>query len=576
MSDRPYEDERASLRQGRDRSHRAEGRDRGHRAERREGVLLALAWAIAGLCALPALSVAATALTGDLDTWGALADTVLPRYALATLQLTLIVGVGVTVLGTGCAWLVTSTRFPGRGFFEVALALPLAFPAYVLAYAYTDLLDHPGPVQTALRAVTGWGPREYWFPEIRSLEGAALMLTLVLYPYVYLLARAAFLLQSVTAAQVARTLGCGPWASFLRVSLPMARPAIAGGAALAMMETIADFGTVAHFSVQTFTTGVYRAWFSMGDRAAAAQLSACLLVFAITLAALERSSRGLAQRHQAGKRYEALPTYRLSGWRAAGAVILCALPVALGVVVPLVMLTSMGLDSGQSPFEGRYAGFALNSLTLASIAAGVIVGAALIVGYAVRLRPGRSTRAAMLVAGVGYAVPGSVIAVGLLVPLAALDNAIDDVFEALFGIDTGLLLTGTAAVLVLAYAARFMAVALNAVDAGLATIRPSMDHVARTLGASATATLSSVHAPLLRGSLLTAALIVFVDVMKELPATLIMRPFDFDTLAVQAYRLASDERLAQAAVPSLVIVAFGFVPVLLLVREIRRSRPGHG
>jgi iron(III) transport system permease protein len=522
------------------------------------------------------VAVVATALSGDLDTWGALADTVLPRYAGTTLQLTLIVGLAVTVLGTACAWLVTSTEFPAKRFFEVALALPLAFPAYVLAYAYTDLLDHPGAVQTALRAVTGWGPREYWFPEIRSLGGAALMLTLVLYPYVYLLARAAFLMQSVTAAQVARTLGCGPWASFLRVSLPMARPAIAGGAALAMMETIADFGTVAHFSVQTFTTGVYRAWFSMGDRAAAAQLSACLLVFAITLAALERAQRGLAQRHQAGKRYEALPTYRLTGWKAAAAMATCAAPVALGVVVPLVMLALMGIDSGQNPFEGRYAGFATNSLILASLSAGVIVAGALAIGYAVRLRPGRASRTAMLVAGVGYAIPGSVIAVGLLVPLAAFDNAVDDVFEALFGLDTGLLLTGSAAVLVLAYTARFMAVALNAVDAGLATIRPSMDHVARTLGASAAATLAAVHAPLMRGSLLTAALIVFVDVMKELPATLIMRPFDFDTLAVQAYRLASDERLDQAAVPSLVIVGFGFVPVLLLVREIRRSRPGHG
>ncbi|MEM7497183.1 MAG: iron ABC transporter permease [Pseudomonadota bacterium] len=539
-------------------------------------VLLGLAALVAAVCAAPALSVALTALTGSLETWGMLSRTVLPRYLWTTVELVLLVGIGVTVLGTACAWLVTNTRFWGRPFFEIALALPLAFPAYVLAYAYTDLLDHPGPVQTLLRELTGWGPRDYWFPEIRSLGGAALMLTLVLYPYVYLLARAAFLMQSVTAAQVARTLGAGPWSSFFRVSLPMARPAIAGGAALAMMETIADFGTVAHFNVQTFASGIYRAWFSMGDRAAAAQLSLCLLVFAVSLAALERISRGAAQRHQAGKRFEALQPAPLTGPAALGAFALCALPVLLGVVLPITMLALMAVGSGQNPFEPRYLGFTTNSLMLSGGAALLVVFGALVVGYAARLVPGAFSRGAAMLAGVGYAVPGGVIAVGLLVPLAAFDNALDDFMEARFGISTGLLLTGGAGLLLVAYLVRFMAVALNAVDAGLSTIRPSMDHVARTLGAGPMVTLGRVHVPLLRGSLLTAGLIVFVDVMKELPATLIMRPFDFDTLAVQAYRLASDERLAQAAVPSLVIVAFGFLPVLLLVREIRRSRPGHG
>lgn len=533
------------------------------------------AWALALLCAAPVASVAISAVIGDLETWRSLADTVLPGYALTTLALLLMVATGVTILGTATAWLVTAHRFPGRAVFEVALALPLAFPAYVLAYAYTDLLDHPGPVQTLLREVTGWGPREYWFPEIRSLPGAALMLILVLYPYVYLLARAAFLLQSVTASQVARTLGCGPWGAFFRVSLPMARPAIVGGAALAMMETIADFGTVAHFGVQTLATGVYRAWFSMGDRIAAAQISACLLVFALTLAALERAQRGGAQRHQAGRRYEALPSERLTGWKGWGATALCSVPVLLGVVIPVVMLGSMAVGSGQSPFAPRYVDFAVNSVTLATVAAGITVGAALLIGYAVRLAPGKLSRSAALVAGVGYAVPGGVIAVGLLVPLASLDNAIDDWAEATLGVSTGLLFTGTAATLVFAYVVRFMAVALNAVDAGLSTVRPSMDHAARTLGAGPVGTLARVHAPLLRGSLLTAALIVFVDVMKELPATLILRPFNFDTLAVQAFRLAADERLTQAAVPSLVIVGFGILPVILLAREIRRSRPGH-
>lgn len=545
-------------------------------ASARGGPLVWAALLVALVCAAPVIGVAVTAVFGEFATWRVLASTVLPGYALTTVLLALIVGVGATVLGTATAFLITNFRFPLRGTLEIALALPLAFPAYVLAYAYTDLLDHPGPVQTLLRDLTGWGPRAYWFPEIRSLPGAAAMLILVLYPYVYLLARAAFMVQSVAAAQVARTLGCGPLGAFLRVSLPMARPAIAGGAALVMMETIADFGAVAHFGVQTFATGVYKAWFSMGDRVAAAQISSCLLVLALTLAVLERVQRGAAQRHQASRRYDPIPRLHLRGWQAALAVAACGVPVLFGVVVPLAMLGQMAVGSGQSPLDPRYVGFAVNSLMLAGLGAGATVIAALLVGYAVRLSPGRPTRIAGLLASMGYAIPGGVIAVGLLVPLASFDNALDSWMRASFGVSTGLLLTGSAAVLVLAYLVRFMAVALSAVDAGLSSIRPSVDQVARTLGCTPVTMLGRVHVPLLRGSLLTAALIVFVDVMKELPATLIMRPFNFDTLAVQAFRLAADERLAQAAVPSLVIVGFGFLPVLLLAREIRRSRPGHG
>lgn len=533
------------------------------------------AWILAAMIAGPAASVVVTGLTGDFETWDLLAGTVLPRYALTTFWLVLTVGLATGVLGTATAWLITATRFPGRGLFEVALALPLAFPAYVLAYAYTDLLDHPGPVQTWLRAAFDLGPRDYWFPEIRSLPGAAAMLTLCLMPYVYLLARAAFIQGCPTALGVARTLGCGPWGAFFRVALPMARPAIVAGIALASMETIADFGTVAHFGEQTFATGIYRAWFSMGDRAAAAQLSSCLLVFAVALVALERAQRGAALRHQAGRRTEALAAPRLAGWQAAGAVALCAVPVVFGVLVPLLMLGLMAGRTATPDALSRAFDLAGNSLTLAGIAAVLTVAAALLIGYAERLVPGRLSRTASTLAGMGYAIPGGVIAVGLLVPLAAFDNGLDALARAHLGVSTGLLLTGSIAALLAAYSVRFMAVALSAVEAGLATIRPTMDQAARTLGHGPGATLARVHAPLLRGSLITAALIVFVDVMKELPATLIMRPFDFDTLAVEAHKLASDERLSQAALPSLVIVGFGFLPVLLLAREIRRSRPGH-
>ena len=518
------------------------------------------------------VAVAVAATLGSTETLAHLADTVLPRYTWTTLQLVVLVALGTAALGTGAAWLVTMTRFPGVRLFEVALALPFAFPAYVLGYAYTDLLDHPGAVQTALRAVTGWGPRDYWFPEVRSVGGAAIMLILVLYPYVYLLARAAFLQQSATANLAARALGQGPWGAFWRVSLPMARPAIAGGVLLAVMETIADFGTVSYFGVQTFATGIYTSWFSMADRAAAAQLALCLLGFALVLALLERVQRGAARHHGAGKRFERVPPAELAGWHRLGAMVLCGIPVVLGFFLPVALLLEMGIGSGQDLTSERYLGFIRNSLVLAGTAALVTVAAAVALAFFQRLHPGRVSGGAAHVARIGYAVPGGVIAVGLLVPFAALDNAIDAFMEARFGIDTGLLFTGSIWLLVAAYMVRFMAAALNAYDGGLATMHPNTDAVARTLGASPAGMLRRVHLPILRPSVLTALLIVFVDVMKELPATLIMRPFNFDTLAVQAHRLAADERLAGAAVPSLVIVAVGLLPVILVIRNLGRHR----
>jgi len=523
-----------------------------------------LAWLAAGLCLLPIGAVALAALTGGFETVSGLAGTVLPRYTRTTLMMVAIVATGTAVIGTGTAWLVTMTRFPGRRVLEIALALPLAFPAYVLAYAYTDFLDHPGWVQTTLRDLTGWGPRDYWFPEIRSLPGAAMMLTLVLYPYVYLLARAAFLQQSATAYLAARTLGRGPWVAFFRVSLPIARPAIAGGVLLAIMETIADFGTVSYFNVQTFATGIYQSWFSFADRGAAAQLALCLLAAALVLAALERRQRAGQRHHGAGRKFEVLDPPVLSGWRATLALTFCALPVLLGFLLPAGLLIWMGHGRFEIFLTDRYLGFLQNSLTLASVAALVTVTAAIFLGFNTRLHPTRANKAAIGIAGLGYAVPGGVIAVGLLVPFAAFDNALDAFMRDRFDISTGLLITGSIWLLVMAYTVRFMAAALSAYDAGLSTINPNIDAVARTLGRTPSTMLRGVHLPILRPSLLTALLIVFVDVMKELPATLIMRPFNYDTLAVQAHRLAADERLAEAAVPSLVIGAVGLLPVIVL------------
>ncbi|HKL65408.1 MAG TPA: iron ABC transporter permease, partial [Roseovarius sp.] len=421
---------------------------------------------------------------------------------------------------------------------------------------------------------TGWGPRDYWFPEVRSLGGAALMLTIVLYPYVYLLARASFRQQSANAFLVARTLGRSPMRAFWRVALPMARPAIAGGALLAIMETIADFGTVAFFNVQTFATGIYQAWFSLGDRAAASQLALCLLAFALLLAGLERASRGRARTAAGGGRFEAMERPRLRGAAGWGAFAICFLPVLMGFVIPVVMLGVMAVGSGQDLLSPRYLGFMSNSLILAGVAAVLTVLGAILVGFRARTRPGRASRWLVVGAGLGYAVPGGVIAVGLMVPMAAFDNAVDAFMRGTFGISTGLLITGSIWLMVLAYMVRFMAAALNAYDSGMATVPGHLDAIGRSLGQPGPKLLMRVHLPVARTSVLTALLIVFVDVMKELPATLILHPFDFQTLAVQAHRLAADERLAEAAVPSLVLVAFGLIPVLILCRTLGRQSAG--
>ena len=533
-------------------------------------IIGALAYLIALICLLPMVAVGIAALTGGTDTIAHLMQTVLPSYTLTTIALVAMVAAGTFALGVGAAWLVTMTRFPGVRVFEIALVLPLAFPAYVPAYAYTHLLDHAGVVQTTLRAVTGWGPRDYWFPDIRSLPGAAAMLILVLYPYVYLLARAALIQQSATAFLAARALGRSAWGAFFRVSLPMARPAIAAGVLLAVMETIADFGTVAYFGVQTFATGIYTAWFSMADRAAAAQLALFLLGFALLLAVTERIQRGKARYHEAGKRHTRMPPEELRGIAAVAAFLLCAVPVALGFLIPTVALFNMGLGSEQNLLSARYLGFIRNSLILASSAAVLTVLAAICVGFYQRLQPGRRSAIAAYIARLGYAVPGGVIAVGLLVPFAAFDNALDAWMREHFGISTGLLLTGSIWLLIGAYMVRFLASAIGAYEGGQSMVHANMDAAARSLGHSPLATLRKVHLPIVTPSLLTALLIVFVDVMKELPATLIMRPFNFDTLAVQAYRLASDERLEGAAVPSLVIVAVGLLPVILICRQVGR------
>ena len=537
------------------------------------GWLTLLTAAIAMLVVVPVLSVGVNVFSpGTGATWAHLTETLLPEYIATTLWLCVGVGCGAALLGVGAAWLVTHFDFALRRGFEWALVLPLAMPAYVMAYAYTDLLQFTGPVQAWLRETMGWGRADYRFPEVRSLGGAVLMFASALYPYVYLLARTAFLERGNGLVEAGRSLGLTPWGGFVRVALPMARPAIAAGIALVLMETLADYGTVAYFGVQTFTTGIYRAWFSLGDRAAAAQLAVCLLGFVLLLLALERASRGSARFHAPGTRRGAARGARLAGWRAAAAIVACTLPLLLGFVLPCAVLLQMALGSGDAQFGPRFAILARNSVLVAALTAALAVGLALLVAYARRLDPRPLTRTAHWLAGMGYALPGSVIAVGVLIPLARLDNALVQWLRTSFGWDVGLLLTGSIAALVFACVVRFLAAALQTVDSALQRITPHMEDAARSLGLSPVHTLGRVHLPLLRRGLLTAALLVFIDVMKELPATLVMRPFNFDTLATQAYTLASDERLAEASTASLAIVAVGLLPMIVICRQIARER----
>ena len=534
--------------------------------------LVVFAFVVALLAGLPVASVGFNLFLGGTSaTWSHLASTVLFEYVLNSLALCAGVGLGVAIIGIATAWLTAMHDFPGRRIFEWALVLPLAVPAYVMAYVYTDFLQFVGPLQTALRDFFEWRRGDYYFPDIRTLPGAMLMFVFVLYPYVYLLARTAFLERAGGVLEASRTLGIGPWRAFFTVSLPLARPAIAAGVALALMETLADYGTVAYFAVNTFTTGIYRAWFSLGDRVASAQLAAMLLGFVLLLVAMERITRGRARYHNTSNRHRP-PPGRLKGGAGLLAMLTCLLPLCLGFLLPAALLLRMALGEGDTQFGERFLMLARNSFTLAGLTALIAVALAVLLAYSARLSKTLLSKGLNRLVGLGYAVPGTGISTPTAITVTRLDNWLSGQWEAWFGSNPGLLLTGGIAALIYAYLVRFLAVALQTVEASLSKITPSMDDAARSMGLGQGQTLRRVHVPILRGSLFTASLLVFVDVMKELPATLVMRPFNFDTLATQAYVLASDERLTEASTAALAIVAVGLLPLIALSRQISRSR----
>jgi iron(III) transport system permease protein len=525
---------------------------------------------IAVVVLAPILSIFWLALTPTENIWPHLMATVLPRYLGTTLMLMAGVAVLTAAMGTGSAWLVSQYRFPGRDWLAHALLFPLAIPAFVGAYALVDVLDYAGPVQSALRATFGWtSARDYWFPEIRSLPGAILVLSFALYPYVYLLARAAYREQSGRAYEVARALGCGPFSLFLRLGLPLARPAIAAGVALALMETVADYGTVLHFGVQTLTTGVFSTWLNGGNAGGAAQIAGVILFLILLLVGLERAGRGGARFHRLGRAAQPVEPQPIAGGKCWYATLLCLVPFAGGFVLPVLVML---VHSAEAPGGWLAPGLldALkNTLIVGGLAALVTVAAAIFLVYALRMKGSTVARTLLPLTLIGYAAPGAVLALGLLLPLAALDHRLADGVLALSGWDPGLMITGTAFALGLAYVVRFFGIAQGAVDAAFGRVSPSLAMAARSLGRSASGTLVSVYLPLIRGSVLTALLVVFVDCVKELPATLLLRPFDYNTLSTRVFELASLERLSEAAPAALLVMAVGLVAVAILARDQR-------
>jgi iron(III) transport system permease protein len=524
---------------------------------------------LAALAALPILAILVSAPSGGIEAIAHLARTVLAGYAANTLALMLLSGGLAAVIGTGCAWLISATRFPGRGVLAWALVLPLAVPAYIAAYLYGDLLDFAGPVQATLRSATGLGVGQYWFPQIRSLPGGAFVLSIVLYPYVYLLARAAFAAQSVSQFRAARSLGAGPSAAFWRVALPGARPAIAGGLALVLMEVLADFGVAEYFAIPTFSTGIFRTWLAMGDKQAALKLAAVMLVFVVALIWLEARTRGGRTASKDARRDDE-PLVQLSPLGKAMASLVCALPVLLGFGIPAGYLLTMAVSDAALAAAGDLGTYAAGSLWLGLAAALVCLLSAIILAFAKSRSDSPLAKGAIRVSTLGYALPGALLAVGLLAPLGAVDVALTRFARDTLGYPGGLLLTGTGAILVYALSVRFLTVAYNSVDGGMSKIPPNLAAAARSLGAGPSRVLARIYAPLLSPSLAAAGALVLIDALRELPATLILRPFNLETLATRTYRLASDERLVEASIPALILLAVGLLPVLLLTRAGRK------
>lgn len=522
---------------------------------------------ICAITLMPEITIAFIALTPEQNTWPHLLANVLPGTTLTSMILMGSVGLMTFMIGTGTAWLVTMCRFPGRAILEKLLVAPLATPTYIGAYCYVEAFDYTGPLQNGLRNLFGWrDATDYWFPEIRSLGGAIFVMSITLYPYVYLTARAAFLTLPSGLLDVSRTLGRSARASFFSIILPLARPGLIVGVTLAMMETINDIGAVQFFGVRTLTLGIYSAWLGRGDLPGGAQLSCVLLLIVLALIWIERRSRQHQRMHRTNGTRPPLPSFPLTGWQkwmASGA---CTLPIILGLAIPLAVLVSDALPRLSLATLTTYMTYARNSVVTSAMASVLTLTIALILVYAYRLIRHRGFRSLILLANIGYAVPGTVLAIGILTGLATLDNALDNQARSMFGVSTGLLFSGTVFAMLSAYVIRFLAIAYSSIETGMNALSPHPPMAARTLGCPAGKTLLKIQLPSIRPALITAALLVFVDSVKELPATILLRPFNFETLATHVYSYASLERFEDASLAALTIVLIGLTPAIFINR----------
>ncbi len=530
---------------------------------------------LALLLSIPVISVLSSMLLPTSEVWQHLKSTVLSNYIFNSLLLVVGVSIGTLVIGVSTAWLCSVFEFTGRKILSWALLLPLAFPPYIIAYTYTGMLDFSGPLQTYLRNTFAWQYGDYWFPQVRSLSGAILMLSLVLYPYVYLLTRNAFSEQSASFREASHSLGVSLGKTFLSIAIPLARPTIVAGLTLVTMETLADYGTVQYFGIPTFTTGIFRTWFGLGDRIAATQLASILLLCVFAVILIERYSRKSAK-YQHLNHSNKTWRYPLSGTKSLLALVFCSAPIIFGFIIPAIQLSVWSIQTAPNIIDSSFFTLIFNTILLAIIVALIVIMAAAFLAYGKRVSTHYLIPYTVNISAMGYAVPGIIIAVGVLLPFAWLDNTIDAWLQNNFGISSGLLFTGTLAALVFAHVVRFLAIGLNSVEASLTKIHRNIDDAAQLLGQGTFDRFRNIHLPLIYTGILTAGLFVFVEVIKELPATLVLRPFNFNTLAVRTYELASDERLADSACSALFIVAVGILPILILNRSISNRGDRYG
>jgi iron(III) transport system permease protein len=527
--------------------------------------------AITLLLVLPILAIFYTAIGETDDLFAHLMSTVMPTYIYNTVVLTAGVMILSLILGIPSAWFMAMCKLPTEKWLQWALVLPLAMPGYIIGYIFTDWFDFAGPIQIFLRDMTGWGPGEYWFPDIRTLSGATFVLSLVLYPYVYLLCRAAFMEQNVSLLQSARLLKCSPWESFRRISLPLVRPSIAVGLSLVAMETIGDFGTVSYFAVNTLTTAVYDTWLGYSNLNAAAKISAMMLMIVVLLLSAERYSRRKQKLFQSQFNSHEDFRYELKGWHKWGALIWCWGLVAIAFIFPLLQLIDYAITYFEQSWTPEFREYAWNSLVVSVVAAIIGVVIALTVNFSQRVNGGRSSLAFMRLSSLGYAVPGTVLAIGVMVAVLFMDHRVNDIAKAMEWGRPGLIFSGSMFALIFAMVVRFSAVAIGSVESNLNKISPSLDMASRTMGCTPNTMLWRVHFPLVKRGALIAGLLVFIESMKELNAALLLRPFNFETLATYVYNFASDEHLELAALPAVLLVLVGLIPLVVVNRSLEQS-----